>query len=380
MLFVGLPLVIIRLGGGPVEIGVVSGLFLLPVAFIAPLAGVIGDRVDRRRALMTMAVFGAAHGALLAVFVLANAMTIPLLAGFSFVYGVLNAAEIPIRQAFVAEVVPMADLPNGIVLSQAALTSTRIVGPAVAGVVTATLGLVPLFVLIAAAGCITAVSMSTVRRYARDPEPLEPLVSVRRALADGFRYGLATPSIRGPLWLLGVASICGLSFQTILPVYATDRLGLDASQFGLMLALMGVGAILSAGPLAFIRPEHARQVMLVSAAIVSVSVAALAITQVVPIAFGLAMVTGSAGSVILGSVSVALQEAVPGPLRSRILGLQAALFQGGLGLGGMVMGFATDRVGIDLTMFAGAAIVGLMTLLTALAWRRSETWGLAPGT
>lgn len=300
-------------------------------------------------------------------------MTIPLLAGFSLLYGVLNAAEIPIRQAFIAEVVPMSDLPNGIVLAQAALTSTRIVGPALAGVVTATLGLVPLFLLIAAAGCITAISMFTVRRYARDPEPIEALVSIRRALADGLGYGWATSSIRDPLWLLGVTSICGLSFQTILPVYATDRLGLDASQFGLMLALMGVGAILSAGPMAFIRPEHARRVMLVSAAIVSVSVSALAITQVVPIAFGLAMVAGSAGSVTLGSVSVAIQEAVPGPLRSRILGLQAALFQGGLGLGGVVMGFATERVGVDLTMFVGAAIVGVVAWLAALAWRRSAT-------
>lgn len=380
MLFVGMPLVVIRLGGGPVEIGLVGGLFLLPVAFIAPVGGVIGDRVDRRRALMAMAVFGAAHGAVLAGLVFANAMTIPLLAGFSLIYGIMNAAEIPIRLAFVAEVVPKADLPNGVVLAQTALTTTRIIGPALAGIVTATLGLVPLFMLIAVLGVVTAVSMFTVRRFATEPTPVEPAVSVRRALAVGLRYGLATPSVRGPLWLLGTTSIFGLSFQTILPIYAIDRLGLDGSQFGAMLAVMGIGAIMSAGPMAFIRPEHARRVMVVSAMVVAGSVAALALTEIVPVAFGLAMIAGSAASVTLGSVTVAIQDVVPGHLRSRVLGLQAALFQGGLGLGGVVMGFATDRVGVELTMLVGAVIVGSVAVATAWVWRRSPVARFATGT
>jgi predicted MFS family arabinose efflux permease len=371
MLFVGLPLVVLRLGGGPAEIGLVNGLFLLPVAFIAPLGGVIGDRIDRRRALMAMAVFGAIHGAVLATLVLAGVMTIPLLVVFSLVYGILNAAEIPIRLAFVAEVVPASDLSNGIVLGSAALTTTRIVGPAVAGVVTATVGLAPLFVIIAAAALVTAAAMFTVRRFAHEPTPVEPIVSVREALTVGLRYGTRTPSIRGPLWLLGVAAIFGLSFQAILPIVATERLGLDASQFGSMLAVMGVGAIVSAGPMAFIRPEHARRVMLASASVLSVAVASLAVTTLVPAAFALALVAGAAGSVTLGSVSVAIQDAVAGHLRARILGLQAALFQGGIGLGGMAMGLSTARVGVEATMLVGAAVVGLMAIATALIWFRA---------
>ena len=348
-----------------------NGLFLLPVAFIAPLGGVIGDRIDRRRALMAMAVFGAIHGAVLATLVLAGVMTIPLLVVFSLVYGILNAAEIPIRLAFVAEVVPASDLPNGIVLGSAALTTTRIVGPAVAGAVTATVGLAPLFVIIAAAAVVTAAAMFTVRRFAHEPTLVEPIVSVRAALTVGLRYGARTPSIRGPLWLLGVAAIFGLSFQAILPIYATERLGLDASQFGSMLAVMGVGAIVSAGPMAYIRPEHARRVMLASATVLSVAVASLAVTTLVPAAFALALVAGAAGSVTLGSVSVAIQDAVAGHLRARILGLQAALFQGGIGLGGMAMGLSSARVGVEATMLVGAAVVGLMAIATALIWFRA---------
>ena len=372
MLFVGLPLLVLRLGGGPAEIGLVTGLLLLPVTFIAPVGGVIGDRIDRRRALVTMAVFGSILGALLAGLVLTDAMTFPLLVGLSLVFGILNAAEIPIRLAFVAEVVPAPDLPNGIVLGSAALSATRIVGPAVAGIVTATAGLAPLFVLIAGAAVVTAAAMFTVRRFARDATPVKPTASVREALVAGLRYALGTPRIRGPLWLLGVTAVFGLSIQAILPIFAIGQLGLDPSQYGSMLAVMGVGAIISAGPMAFIRPVHARRVMLAGALVLSIAVAALAVTRFVPVAFALTIMLGAAGSVTLGSVSIAIQDVVHDHLRARVLGLQAALFQGGIGLGGVAMGLATERVGVETTMVAGASVVGLGAIATALIWFRSD--------
>ena len=179
---------------------------------------------------------------------------------------------------------------------------------------------------------------------------------------EGLRYSWAAVDVRRPLILLGSVAIFGMSFQAILPIYAVDQLRIPEHDFGLMLAFMGVGALLASIPLAFVRPVRARTTMVIGAALVAATVGALAVTDVASVAFPLAAVAGAAGNLFLGSVSIVLQDTVDGDVRARVLGLQAALFQGGLGIGGLAMGLATESVGLMTTMATGAVIVGLATV------------------
>jgi len=369
MQFVALPLLVLDLGGSAADVGLVTGLFLIPIAFIAPAAGTLGDLVDRRRALVVLAAYGAGHGLVMAALVVSGGMSIGLLAVFAGLYGVLNAIEIPIRLAFIADVVPHDDLANGVVLGQVGFTTTRIVGPAAAGAIAAGPGLAALFVAIGLAGIVVAVATWAVR--ARYREPIVPTGrSPRRALVDGLRYAAATRGVREPLLLLGAVSVFGLSFQVVLPLYAVDRLGLDREEFGLLLATMGIGALLAAIPMAYLTADGARRALLVSSGAVAVAIGGLTGTTIVPVAFVAVALAGAASNVALSSASVALQYAVDGPVRARVLGLQAALFQGGQGIGGLLMGLATDEFGVVAAMVAGGLTVAVATTVTVVAWPR----------
>ena len=374
MLFVALPLLVLELGGSATEIGIVIGLFLIPIAILAPVAGVIGDRVDRRLALVVLATYGAVHGLTLAALVLVGVMTIPLLALFAGLYGILNAAEIPIRLAFVADVVPKEDLSNGVVHGQIAFITSRVVGPAAAGLVVAGFGIAALFVLIGAAGVVVAGATQRTRPM-RPYRRVVATTSPRAALADGLRYAGATRGVREPLLLLGVVAAFGLSVQAILPIYAIDRLHLDSHEFGLMLAVMGVGALVSAVPLAYLRPGSARRAMLAAAAGTVFAVGLLGATTALVPAFFLAAVAGAAGNVAITSASVAVQHRVAGPVRARVLGVQAAFFQGGQGIGGMAIGASTDAFGIVESMIGAAVILAVAAIVIWLSWPRSTPIG-----
>ena len=369
MQFVALPLLVLELGGSAADVGLVTGLFLIPIAFLAPAAGMLGDRFDRRRTLIALAVYGAVHGLVMAALVFGGGMTIPLLAVFAGLYGVLNAVEIPVRLAFIAEVVPRADLANGVVLGQLGFTTTRIVGPAVAGLVVAAAGLAAVFAFIGLAGVVVAIGTYAVRAAY-----VEPRVASGRspwgALVDGLRYSAARRDVRQPLLLLGAVSIFGLSFQVVLPLYAVDHLGLDRHQFGLMLAVMGIGALLASVPMAYLTPAGARRALLGSSAAVGLTIAALTVTSLIPLAFIIVALAGAASNIALSSASVALQDAVDGFVRARVLGLQAALFQGGQGIGGLLMGLATDELGVIVAMAGGAVVVGVATAWMVFAWPR----------
>jgi MFS family permease len=355
MQFVALPLLVLALGGSVADVGLVTGLFLIPIVVVGPLAGVLGDFVDRRRLLIGLAAYGAVHGLVMAGLVVVGAMTIPLLAVFAGLYGLLNAIEIPIRLAFTADVVPRSDLANAVVLSQSAFTITRIVGPAVAALIAAGPGLGPLFATIGLAGVVVAVATTAVR-VGDGPRVARATGWPRQALLEGLRHAASERDIRQALVLLGAVSVFGLSVQVILPVYAVDHLGLSEPEYGILLAVTGIGALIATLPLAYLRLAWARTVLLLAGLAVALTVAALASTTSVPVAILLTGILGAASTIALSGASIVVQYAVAGEIRARVLGIQAALFQGGQGIGGLLLGLAAETYGVVAAMLAGALV------------------------
>jgi predicted MFS family arabinose efflux permease len=258
-------------------------------------------------------------------------------------------------------------------MGQFAFVITRIVAPAIGGLAAAALGLGALFGLIGLAGVVVAIATWLVR-VAPNPRPATP-TDPGRALVEGLRYSAVTSGVRQPLLVLGAVSIFGLSFQVVLPIYAVERLVLDSQGYGLMLAVMGVGALVASLPLAYLDAVTARRAVFAAAIGVAGGVLALALTTSAPLAFLLVGVAGAASNAALSSASVALQHAVHGDLRARVLGLQAALFQGGQGIGGYGMGLATEALGVVAALVGGAAIVGAATLVLWPTWRTTPPPG-----
>src|SRR3990170_937584 len=229
---VALPWLVLQLGGSPLQLGLVMAFMFGPSMFLAPLGGVLADRVDKRRTLIVVNSLAMLQA--LALFVLALTGVVEiwhvfLLAG---VAGFVNAVEMPVRQAFVAELIPREDLTNAIALSSTSFNLSRVVGPAVAGVTIAAFGVASNFGVNAVSYVCVLVGLVLIRTDAlhRAPRP-ETFPSIRASLGEGLRYARATPTVLWPLVLLGGMAALAMNFQTLLPLFSRNALGFDSGGY-----------------------------------------------------------------------------------------------------------------------------------------------------
>jgi len=239
------PWLVLLLGGTPIQLGLVLALQFAPSLALAPLGGVLADRVDKRRlllftqsvaALQALALFGLTVTGVVQIW---HIMVLALALGF------VNALDMPVRQSFAAELVPREDLMNAITLNSASFNLARVIGPAVAGITLAFFGPAFNFAINAVSylSVLAALRLMDPSAMLRVPIPeLRP--SIRSSLAEGIRYAVRTPTVLWPLVLLAGLGTFGMNFQTLLPLFARYTLHLDADGFGALFAAMGVGSLI----------------------------------------------------------------------------------------------------------------------------------------
>ena len=241
---VALPWLVLQLGGSPLQLGLVMAFMFGPSLFLAPLGGVLADRLDKRRTLLVVNVVAMAQATTLFVLAATGAVEIWQVYLLALVAGFVNAVEMPVRQAFVAELVPRDDLVNAIALSSTSFNLSRVIGPAIAGVTIAAFGVASNFGVNALSYLSVIVGLLLIRTDAlhRAPRPVV-LPSIRASLAEGLRYARATPTVLWPLVLLGGVAALAMNFQTLLPIFSRDTLGLDSGGYGALFAAMGAGSL-----------------------------------------------------------------------------------------------------------------------------------------
>src|SRR5436309_7673577 len=252
-----------RLEGRPLDLGKVAVAGYLPILCLAPLAGVVADRLPRRRVLLvTQSLLGLLALAL-GVLVWAGAVTVPLVVLFAGGVGLVSALDVPTRQSFWVEMTGAEDLPNAIALNSSIFNGARLVGPAMAGALVAALGEAPCFFLNAASYVAVLVALALMR--------LQPSERPRTAQAlgagfvSGLRYVWGAPAIRNLLLLLGVVSGLGVQYNLLMPVFARTVLETNAFGYGLLHTAGGIGAIAAALQLAarrYSRAQHRRHLLL----------------------------------------------------------------------------------------------------------------------
>src|SRR2546428_6654415 len=237
-----------RLEGRPLDLGKVAVAGYLPILCLAPFAGVVADRLPRRRVLLvTQALLGLLALAL-GVLVWAGAVTVPLVVLFAGGVGLVSALDVPTRQSFLVEMTSAEDLPNAIALNSSLFNGARLVGPALAGALVAALGEAPCFLLNAASYVAGLVALARMRPPpSQRPRPAQ-------ALGAGFlsplRYVWGAPALRNLLLLLGVVSGLGVQYNLLMPVFARTVLRTNAFGYGLLHTAGGLGPIPAAPPLA----------------------------------------------------------------------------------------------------------------------------------
>src|SRR3954462_11041095 len=236
-----------RLSHSPLLLGLAAFASQIPVFLLAPVGGLIADRHDRRKILIWTQTLSGVQAMILAILTLTHHVTIWHVIGLAAGLGIVNAIDMPTRQAFVVDMVAREDLINAIALNSSMFNGARVVGPAVAGVVVAVIGEGWCFFANAVSYIAVIVGLFMMRVAPRKQRPMgSPLEHV----IEGFRFVRDTAPIRALLVLLGIVSLVAMPYTVLMPVFADRILHGGARGLGILMGATGVGALLGALTLA----------------------------------------------------------------------------------------------------------------------------------
>lgn len=344
-----------RLTGSTVSLGMVGFAGQIPVFLLAPIGGAVADRYGRRHILV-----GTQSTAMLLAFVLA-ALTLTGLVRVWHIFvlaallGVVNALDIPVRQAFVVDMVGKDDLMNAIALNSSMFNGARIVGPAVAGVLVASIGEGWCFFANAVSyiAVIFGLLCMDIGRHARVPLA----GSARAEIIEGFRFVQRTSPVRALLLLLGIVSLMGMPFAVLMPIFADQILHGGASALGLLMAASGVGALTGALSLAARQGVRGlgRWVALSSAGF-GASLILFSLSRSFWLSAVLLLPTGFALMVQMAASNTLVQAMVPDALRGRVMAVYSMMFMGMAPFGALLAGVLADHIGAPDTVALGGAV------------------------
>ncbi len=363
------PWLVLQLGGSPIQLGTVLALQFAPAMFLAPLGGVLADRVDKRNALRVTQSVALVQAAVLCALTFTGVVEIWHIYILATVLGVTSAVDMPIRQSFAAELVPRDELVNAIALNSTSFNLARVIGPAVAGLTLAAFGTAFNFGLNAVSylAVLVALTMMDASLLHRSQRP-DVFPSVRSSLAEGIRYAVRTPQVLWPLLLLGGMATFAMNFQTLLPLFARNTLGLEANGYGALYASMGAGSLMGSLMLAFARGKRPLIRMILGGGLVFLAFEVLlGLTRSPLFAFPIVIVIGFASMLMVNTINVTVQHGVPNELRGRVMSLYVTVFAGTAPIGGIFAGLVAQLWGAPAGFVLGAAFSSLF--LAVVAWQ-----------
>jgi len=347
-------------------VSLVQTASLLPVLLLALPSGVLADTFDRRRLLIGVQVFQVAVGGVLTAMTAADRMPPALLLTLTFALGAGTALTVPAWQALIPDLVPRTELASASALGAISVNLARALGPALAGVLVARLGVAAVFALNTLTFAVFAFALLA-WRSGDDGGDAEP-ERFGAALRAGGRYVRHSPVVRRILLraLLFVAPATAL--WALLPLVASDRLGLGAGGYGLMLAALGVGAVGGAVVLPRLRARLSTGRLLLAASVGYAAVlAVLALVRVPWLALVALVPAGVAWLAVLASINAAMQLFLPGWVRARGLSIYQIVAFGGQAVSALLWGLLAQRWGVPAALLT-AAVALVAGAATVMRW------------
>jgi len=361
-----------RVAHSSAVVGLSVALTQLPILLLSPLAGVLGDRVDRRGILLTTQVAGAAQAATLAFFAVAGSLELSRVLALSCALGVISAFDTPARQALVPRLVRREDIRNAVAWNAANVHVARLLGPVIAAL------LLPRFDV---AACFIANAGSYVLSFAA-------LLSLRdvgherigalsfNALQDGIRYCVGHALIRRVFILVATTSLLAIPYTSVLPAAAERWHGPQAQAFATLMAAGGLGSVVAASTLAHFESD-AKLTIAMPVALLGASVALTLLGTTgdgLPAVLILAVVTviGFALTIVISGGNVVLQHRVPEQLRGRVSSLFVLAFNGVVPVGALVIGALADRTSPPGALAIAGGAVGLVATAVGVAAGRAR--------
>lgn len=356
-----------RLTDSAFLLGFVSFAGQAPSLFLPPLAGVWLDRFDRHKVLIATQAAAMAQSLALAALTLSGYVNIPWIVGLTLFQGVVNAVEIPTRQAFVVRMIDdRADLSNAIALNSSNFNATRLVGPAIAGAVVAAVGEGYCFLIDGLSYIAVIWGLLSMRLTPDERPPAGRRIGTE--LAEGWRYVTHSTPIRSLLLFLGVIGILSAPYSSLMPIVAGRTLEGGAHTLGFLMAASGIGALVCAVQLV-LRPSILGLGRTITAAVAAfgAGIVLLGLSHWLWLSMALMAVTGYGLMHQVVATNTIVQTLVDDDKRGRVMSFYTIALLGSAPLGSLFGGLLAARIGVEATFMAtGAACV-----VTALwFWRQ----------
>jgi MFS family permease len=363
-----------KLTGSAALLGVFGFANQVPILFLASLGGYVGDRYSRHKG-----VIWTQTGSMILAFTLAGLTLSGKIQGsrgawviivVAFLAGIVNAFDVPIRQAFFVQMVGKEDLPNAIALNSSIFHGARVVGPAIAGTAIAWLDahhvkssegwcfLMNGLSFLAVIGALAAMRIPKTEQKRPEGSPFQNFI-------QGFRFAMHDLPIRSALLLLSVLSLFGLQYAVFLPLFAKDILHSEARGFGLLMSSAGVGAVLGALHFAA-RTDYkglARWIAVTSMTC-AIGLEVFAQSRIFWLSSAVLLIVGFAVTSQMTATNTLIQNRVPDELRSRVMAVYATMMMGMQPIGSLIAGGVAKHAGAPKTL----AAFGILVLLGSLVF------------
>ena len=374
---------ILTMTNSPFQLGLVNVCQFGPTLLLGLPAGVVADRVPKRTLLLCTQAVACAVTALLALSVATGRVQLWHIYAAALGLGVANALDMPTRQAFVADIVGRPDLMNAVALNSALFNTTRVVGPAIAGILLAQVGAAVCFVVNAVSYLPVLLGLLAMRTTgAPAPEAAADRASPVARLWQGFTYVRATPAVLLPIMLVGVIATFGMNFNVWVPLLAQRSFGIGAEGFGLLMSTLGVGSLAGALLLAFRGRQPSRRWMLLTGIAFGGFEVALALGAVfgVPVAAAMALLAacGFAMSTAMALANTTVQRTTPDALRGRVMSIYMTVFAGTAPVGALLAGLTAATFGTPTSVALGGGVTALAAIGLGVGSRRSVLGGRRP--
>jgi MFS family permease len=350
-------------------LGLVGFASQAPILVFSPFAGVLADRLERRRVLFVTQSAMMASATVLAVLTLSGVVHVWHIMACAFLTGTANAFDVPTRQSFTIEMVGRPDLPRAIAVNSIMFNTARLVGPAIAGLLVAAVGEGWCMAINAASYLAVLASLFMMQvEPLPQREPSHPLSD----LAEGFHYVRTHPTSRTLLVLLAGSSLFGTCYLTLMPVFARDVLHGGSDDLGFLMASVGAGALLGAIVISRVPAEVLPRMPYISA--VGFGFALMAFSQSTSWPLSMALLV-PAGLCMMGqgvSTNTLLQSSIADKFRGRVMAYYVMAFIGMVPISSLIAGWVSHSIGAPMTLAGGGALVVAMAVIAYLVQTRKQ--------
>ncbi|HEU5328098.1 MAG TPA: MFS transporter [Thermomicrobiales bacterium] len=361
---------ILQLTNSPLALGALTTVRFAPILLFSLFGGVYADRFPKRRTLLCTQTVMLLQAAAMAVLTWTGLINIPELYVLSIISGLAVALDNPTRQAFVVELVGREDVPNAVALNSTLFNTTRIIGPAISGVLIATVGMAACFGLNAVSYLAVLLGLVLIRTdqlfVGRAPRERRNIFA---EIGEGLRYASRTPDVVLVLILMAVIGTFGYNNSVLLPLIAQDVLHTGAAGFGSLTSAMGVGSLIAALGIAYFN-RSTRAILLVGAAGFCLLLGAVGLSSQLLLTILFLVGLGVCSIVFTATANTRLQLVSRPEFRGRIMSMYMLLFAGTTPIGSLIVGSLAERFGVQLAVIQLAVICALGVVGAAVFARR----------